>query len=85
MKIHQKIGILVTVLAMIITVNPIMALDNSQESINPYVEVYIIDQNKSCFAVDTMIVKIDDGFAVECSFNVDCDEYKTVEVIDVIL
>lgn len=43
MKIHQKIGILVTVLAMIITVNPIMALDNSQKSINPYVEVYIID------------------------------------------
>lgn len=35
--------------------------------------------------LDTMIVKIDDGFAVECSFNVDCDEYKTVEVIDVIL
>ena len=85
MKIHQKTGILVTVLAMIITVNPIMALDNSQESINPYIEVYIIDQNKSCFAVDTMIVKIDVGFAVECSFNVDCDEYKTVEVIDVIL
>ncbi len=35
--------------------------------------------------LDTMIVKIDDGFAVECSFNVDCDEYKTVEVIDVLL
>ena len=56
MRIHQKIGILVTVLAMIITVNPIMALDNSQESINPYVEVYIIDQNKSGFAVDPQVI-----------------------------
>ena len=70
MRIHQKIGILVTVLAMIITVNPIMALDNSQESINPYVEVYIIDQNKSGFAVDPqVIISLDEYYNMDLTLE----------------
>ncbi len=44
-----------------------MALDNSQESINPYVEVYIIDQNKSGFAVDPqVIISLDEYYNYHC-------------------
>ena len=47
-----------------------MALDNSQESINPYVEVYIIDQNKSGFAVDPqVIISLDEYYNMDLTLE----------------
>jgi len=70
MRIHQKIGILVTVLAMIITVNPIMALDNSQESINPYVEMYINQQKRIDATIDPqVIVSLDEYYHADLTLE----------------